>query len=131
MKNSVATLIGNVTKDPEVKKIGQAEAIVFSMAVNTGEKDAASNEYITNFYEVTWFCAQAAREYFMSRAQKGTQVMAYGTPCMYSYFSKKDNVTKYGLKLRANDVTPLNRLKTEGNRGSSRTSAADDDYADL
>ena len=124
------TINGNITKEPELKKIGTIDAIVFSVAVNTNEKDAAvqgNDAFITNFYEVTYYPSK--NDSFMSKAQRGTEITLNGKGWMYSYVSKKDNCTKYGLKFRASSYFLGARQKGEAR--TTRPAAPEEDYANL
>lgn len=123
MKTISTTLVGNITNDPKLKDAGKYKVCNFSVAVNTCEKDSEGN-YITNFYEIEWFGAPTLMDRFMKDAKKGMPVFVTGASWMYSYFSKQKNMTAYGLKLRASDVTLVSRP-----RGASERN--DDNYADI
>jgi len=65
-------LIGRLTRDPEVKYVGQLAICEISLAFNTGSKDKQKS----NFIEVTFFdkTAENAGEYL----SKGKEVLVTG-----------------------------------------------------
>ena len=108
-QNISMSINGNITQEPKLAKAGNVNVINFTVAVQTNEKETNGDGFITNFYEVIYY--PSANDKFMDKAQKGTEVTLYGKGWMYTYFSKKDNCNKAGLKFKAKDYTLHARTK--------------------
>ncbi len=110
-------LIGNLTKDPEVKFTGQGTAVA-SFSVATDEsykgKDGKKVEK-AEFHNITAWgkLAELCGEY----CQKGSQVYIEGR--LNTDKVEKDGVTKYYTKVTADTVTFLAR--TKGKEGAGKT----------
>ena len=129
MRSINTTIFGNICADPKLNSVGKNNVCNFSVAVNTCEKDSEGN-YLTNYYEIEWFGAPTLVDRFMKDAKKGTKVFVSGPSWMYSYFSKRNNGTSFGLKLRASDVTIIAPAAYNG-QTKGRAQTDDDDYANL
>lgn len=105
-----AFITGNITREPEMKDIGGQKACVFSVATRTSTKDRESGEYITNFYDCTYFGKLA--EGFCARAQKGTGVAVIGDVCAQAYVSNGE--ARPALRIKADSVDAMSRLKETG-----------------
>ena len=123
-------VIGNITKDPEVKTFQTGtKAMTFSCAVTTDNKDASGN-YTSNFYSVTVFGAGLI-DALSRQCQKGTQVSVTGPFSARSY-AKKDGTTGVDLHINATQVVALARRKdaaevTPAPAGKTRKAAANYD----
>lgn len=118
-----AFITGNITREPEMKDIGGQKACVFSVATRTSTKDRESGEYITNFYDCTYFGKLA--EGFFARAQKGTGVVVIGDVCAQAYLSNGE--ARPALRIKADSVEAMSRLKEAGTSRSAAPSTPDMD----
>lgn len=133
------TIHGNIVNEPQVKKIGNANAITFSVAVQTNERDTMAqdnNTFLTNYFEVTYY--PSPNDSFMNLAQKGTEIILNGKGWMYNYHSNRDNCVKSGLKFRASSYVLGARTKAQAqtNRRAAAPAPApaydmEDDYANI
>lgn len=106
-------IVGNLTRDPEIRDVGGQNVCHFSVAARTPEKDAEGN-YITNYFDCSIWGKRA--ESFVARAQKGSLVHVAGTPAVVPY-QANDGSTKYSIRVRADSVEVESRAKGEANRG--------------
>jgi len=100
MLNSV-NLVGRMTKDPEVKIIGEGTAVCnFGIAVNRPYKDKVSGEYEADFFNVSAFGNTA--EFVGTYVTKGNLIGVQGSLTTRTY--EKDGQTHYVVDIRADKV---------------------------
>lgn len=115
------TIVGNLTKDPEMKTIGAQNACVFSVAVRTRAK-AADGTYKSNFYDCTFFGKMG--EYFMNRAQKGSGVTIIGDLAADAYVSSGGEA-RPSLRLTVDTAECMSKIK-DGAAAPARPAASAD-----
>lgn len=101
------SFFGNLTRDPEMAQAAGQNVCRVSVAVRTSAKDQEGN-YITNFYDVSLWGRRG--DYVMQHAQKGTVVFVNGDLAIATYLTK-DGSTKAAIRVNADTVEPLARLK--------------------
>lgn len=101
-------LIGRLTKDLEIKEVGENKVINFTLACQRNYKNA-DGEYDTDFIScVAWNgIAENMSEYI----KKGDLVSVRGTLITSSY--EKDDVKHYKTEVRADSITFLSQKKVE------------------
>lgn len=99
---------GNLTREPELKLVGDSRVCSFSIAVNSGKK-SEDGKSIPNYYNVSAWGATA--DYLMEKLTTGTQVEITGDLVVNAYISKKDGLPKPDCRVTAFDVKPRARLK--------------------
>lgn len=119
--NAKITLIGNLTKDPQTRNVGERTVTSFTVAVNTLAK-GDDGKYTSNFYDVSVWGKSG--EYLKDKLQKGSQVWVNGDFLMDEY-KAKDGTVRQMLRVNGTDVRGLSRLK-DGS-GSSATAKSDAD----
>ena len=131
MADANITILGNLTKDPVQRNVGQTTVCNFTVAVRTSEK-GTNGEYLTNFYEIVWYGGKLM-DYVMKNVKKGMAVVVSGEPIMYSYVSKQTGATGYGLRLKAHSVsTPKGASAPKVAAAAEPADApADDEFADI
>ena len=108
MANNVkVTLLGNLTRDPEMKDVNGSSVMTISVAVNTDVKNQ-DGTYKTDFYEVSVWGKQG--ENLMQRLQKGTGVWVNGDLTTNEYVGR-DGKNHIALRVRGTDVRGVARLK--------------------
>lgn len=113
--NAKITILGNLTKDPVIRDYNNSKILAFSVGVQTTMKDDNGN-YIGNFYDVgVW---GKTGEFVFPKLQKGTQVLVTGD-LIQTTFTDKNGATRTAMKITANDVRPLSKLKDDNNSGGS------------
>ena len=102
-------LIGNLTKDVEVKQVGEAKLASFTLAVNRRFKSKNANQPATDYIPVAAWrqSADFAEKYFA----KGKQVYVAGAIETYSY--EQDGKKLYGFRINAEEVGFADTAKTE------------------
>lgn len=115
--NAKVTLLGNLVRDPMMKDVNNNKVLQFTMGVATTMKDDSGNP-VSNFYDVAFWGKLA--EYIEPRLQKGAQVMVTGDQVLTEY-TGKDGTKRISMKVTANDVRGLSKLK-ETNGGGAKTS---------
>ena len=108
--NAKITLLGNLTKDPTTRKVGENTVVSMSVAVNTMNK-AEDGSYLSDFYDVSVWGKNG--EYLLQKIQKGTQVWVTGD-FSTSTFNGNDGQKRTALRVNATDVRPVARMKDEG-----------------
>ena len=117
---SKATIIGNLTRDPEMKTLGGQQAATFTVAVRTRAKNA-DGSYKSNFYDCTFFGKMG--EYFMTRAQKGTGVTVIGDLAVDVY-TPANGEARPSLRLTVDTAECMSRIK-ETSSAPARTAESD------
>ena len=102
-------LIGNLTKDVEVKQVGEAKLANFTLAVNRRFKSKNANQPAADYIPVAaWrHNAEFAEKYF----SKGKQVYVVGAIETYSY--EQDGKKLYGFRINAEEVGFADTAKPE------------------
>lgn len=114
------TIVGNLTRDPEMKTLGGQQACVFSVAARTRTK-GEDGAYKSNFYDCTFFGKMG--EYFMSRAQKGTAVTVMGDLTADAYLSNDE--ARPSLRLHVASAECQGRMKEAGSAPARETASTD------
>jgi single-strand DNA-binding protein len=98
--------IGNLTRDPELRPVGQSSVASFSIAVGWKSKDKEGVEFInvSAWGKLGEIVAQYAR--------KGTKVFVQGSLKTEKY-TGKDGVEKTAVKITADKVEFLSKAPTE------------------
>ena len=102
-------LIGNLTKDVEVKQVGEAKLANFTLAVNRRFKSKNANQPAADYIPVAAWrqSAEFAEKYF----SKGKQVYVVGAIETYSY--EQDGRKMYGFRVNAEEVGFAEAAKAE------------------
>lgn len=107
MINNV-TLVGRLTKSPEVKVLGQGTAVCnFTLAVNRPYKNADTGENEADFIQCQAWKGQA--EFIGAYLEKGSLIGITGAINTRTY--DKDGVTKYITEVNVNQVQSLEKKK--------------------
>ena len=109
-------VIGNLTKDAEVKNIKGDDAISFSVAANDYHKDSQGNKIEkVYYYDCTiWKKDVRVANYLL----KGTKIYVEGTPEVNVY-QDKDGNNRGGVRIRVNYfeiLTPQSQNKQNEDR---------------
>lgn len=116
------TITGNITREPEMKTLGNQPACTFTVGVRTRTK-SSDGSYKSNFYDCTFFGKMG--EYFMSRAQKGTGVVVIGDLTADTYMSNGE--PRPSLRVTVDTAECMSRLKEAGSAPTQRTEQASED----
>jgi len=102
-------LIGNLTKDVEVKMVGEAKLASFTLAVNRRFKSKNANQPAVDYIPVAAWrqSAEFAGKYFA----KGKQVYVVGAIETYSY--EQDGRKQYGFRVSAEEIGFAEAAKAE------------------
>lgn len=130
--NAKVTLLGNLVREPVMKDVNNSKVMQFTMGVSTTIKDDSGNT-VSNFYDVAFWGKLA--EYIYPRLQKGSQVLVMGD-LMLTEYASKDGSKRTSMKVTANDVRGIAKLKETANNGAGKTSyraaaAPVDPYVDM
>ena len=116
---------GNLTKDPEVRKIGNGLAVAFTIAASTNKK-LEDGTYMANYYECLLYGKPG--ETFLRLCQKGTRVTVHGE-LMADEYKKKDGTMATALKIIVEGKIEYQKnLKTEDGSSTIRETKAKPDY---
>lgn len=85
--NTLHTM-GRLTADPEMREVGGANCLNFTLASDTRNKDAEGNK-LTNFYRVTAWRKTA--EIMQQYLHKGDKIYVEGELCMRRYKDANGN----------------------------------------
>lgn len=121
--NAKIDIVGNVTRDPITRKVGNSNVTSFTVAVNTSSKGPDGN-YKTNFYDVSVWGNQG--EYITQKLQKGSQVWVVGDFVQDEYVGT-DQKNHIALRIRAFDVRGLSRLKESTETPAAQPVATDNE----
>src|SRR5688572_10985303 len=104
------TLVGNLGKDPELKRTTGDVAITnFSLATSEGYKDSAGEwKNVTEWHNIT--CWRELAERAAEQFKKGDQVYIEGKLKTDKY--DKDGVTHFATKIVANKILSLGGKKS-------------------
>lgn len=118
-------ITGNVTKEPEVKQIGDAKGVVFDVAVSTDKKQA-DGTYLSNYYSCMLFGKPC--DTFLKKVQKGTNLSFHGSLRLEEY-KKKDGSTGFSAKVTVEGkVEYNNRTKDADGTNTVRSSSNKTNY---
>lgn len=117
-----ATLIGNVTKDPQLRYTGKGTAIMsFSIATNRSmQNEDGSYKDMPTFHNIV--CWSKLAERMAKILTKGKKVYVEGRIENRSY--EKDGVTKYISEVVAENVIVFDRTARAGSDAASASSAS-------
>jgi len=112
-------LIGNLTKDVEVKQVGEAKLASFTLAVNRRFKSKNANQPAADYIPVAAWrqSAEFAEKYFA----KGKQVYVVGA--IETYSCEQDGRKMYGFRVNAEDVGFAEAAKPESAQPKAKVSA--------
>lgn len=112
-------LIGNLTKDVEVKQVGEAKLANFTLAVNRRFKSKNANQPAADYIPIAAWrqSADFAEKYF----SKGKQVYVVGAIETYSY--EQDGRKQYGFRVNAEEVGFADTAKTETAQSAAKVPA--------
>ena len=103
---NVVALIGNLTKDVEIKKTQNGKDMAnFTVAVNSSFKDKDGN-YTVNFINCVAFSYGA--NFLNKYAKKGTKISVVGSITTGSY-TNKDGATVYTTQVNAREVSIVSK----------------------
>lgn len=108
--NAKITLMGNLTKDPEMHQTTRGTNVSFGVAVSTSKKNQ-DGSFKTDFYDVTVWGKQA--DFLLTRLQKGSGVWVNGDLTLDEYVGR-DQQKHMALHVNATDVRGFARLKETG-----------------
>ncbi len=116
-------IMGNITRDPELKTVGSGTNVVdVNVAVSTYKKGAGDNNQITTFYRASIFGARA--ETLAKHFKKGDPILLSGSNLDIRTYEKNDGTTGISPEFVANDFSFV------GSKGSAKgSSSSSDDYA--
>jgi single-strand DNA-binding protein len=121
-------LMGNLTRDPELKAIPSGQSVVsFSLALNRSYKDQQSGEWkeATDYVDVTAWGPLAER--IAQYCQKGKQVLVNGRIQSRSW--EQDGQKRTKVEVLAQDVTFLGAKDGGGNTGGDEGGGYDQSSA--
>lgn len=119
-----AYLVGNVTKDPDLKYTPNNNAVcTFNVATNRSIKKGDDWEDVATFHRVVVWGKIA--EYINNNVVKGDPVVVEGRIENRS-FEDKDGVTKYISEIIADNVIPYKRSGSNTKRDNELQDAAED-----
>jgi single-strand DNA-binding protein len=108
--SATVSIIGNVTRDPELRYSGSGMAwTTFSVAVNHRKKKGDEYEELTSFYDVVCFGDMA--ENAAESLSKGTRVLVAGSLDMETYVAK-DGTEKLSPRITAEEIAASLRFAT-------------------
>ena len=124
MSTSV-TVIGNLTRDPEVHFADSGKAVVsFSIAVNKSKKtDTGWEQLEPEFYDCVTFTEQA--ENFANSFSKGQRVIAIGRLQNRSWDDKETGEKRRKIELVADEIGASIRWATVEVTKNERTDSGD------
>lgn len=114
-------IIGNLTRDAEVREVGNHKAITFPVAINEVFRNKNGEKVDTAyFYDCTiWKDDTRVADYL----KKGTKIYAEGSPEINVY-QDKNGVSKAGVRIRVSHFEILTPMQKEANKESN----PDDDF---
>jgi single-strand DNA-binding protein len=108
------TLVGNVGKDPELKTVGTAKVVDFSIAIN--EPARGQQPERTEWYRVSFWDRRA--ETIAQYVRKGTQILVEGRLSIRTYIDPNTQRDRYSLEVSGSDFVLLgSRPSEESNSG--------------
>jgi single-strand DNA-binding protein len=108
------TLVGNVGKDPELKTVGTAKVVDFSIAIN--EPARGQQPERTEWYRVSFWDRRA--ETIAQYVRKGTQIMVEGRLTVRTFIDPNTQRDRYSLEVSGTDFLLLgSRPADDSNSG--------------
>lgn len=127
MADNVMTLVGNVTRDPELRYTPGGQAICkLSVVQSTRRQDKQTKEWVDgdpSFFDVT--CWGALGENVAASLLKGQRVIVTGRMQQRKWQDKNTGENRYGWELVADDVAPSLRWAQAKVDMTTRTTAAE------
>jgi single-strand DNA-binding protein len=117
------TLVGRVTRDPEIRKVGEGERpmLVLGIAVRKPTKPADGDSSTADFFSVTVWGNQA--ETCAKHLHKG-RLVSVSARLEPTRWKAADNSTRYGMELTAGTVEFLDAPRKDRERDRDREAAA-------
>ena len=112
MPDNSVTLVGNITRDPELRFTPSGQAVAnFGLAVNRRWQNRQTQEWeeATSFFDVT--CWQQLAENVAETIQKGTRIVVTGRLDQRSW-ETQDGDKRSKVEIVADDVAPSLRWAT-------------------
>lgn len=106
------TLVGNVTRPPEVTQAGASRVCSFSIAVSTGKRDE-NERFISDFYRISVFGDETI-QYVLDNVTVGARIRVIGALTMKAYVSKKTGEAVPDPRVTAFDLEIIARPKPKG-----------------
>lgn len=125
-------ITGNITKDVEIKKVGEHDMLPFTVAVtNYYKKDDSGNPQPDFFYCEAW---GKTAEYLAKNANKGDFIAVNGSMISHSYQDKNGN-NRVAWKVNVESADLVKRKKADenttaevsGNTNESQATVNDDE----
>lgn len=113
--------VGHVTRDPEVKSVGNSKVATFRLAINRSFK--RNNEWVDKPTFVDCEAWNARAEYISDRIKKGTEVYVRGR--LESDEWEKDGERRSKLKVYVLEIQ-AGKGKREGSGGDAGSGAGSD-----
>ena len=108
------TIIGNLTRDPESKDVGDKTVCNFTVAVNRRQKDKDGNN-VADFFRVSaWGKTGETCQKYLT---KGRKVAVVGSVSVHAY-SDKDGNPKGSLEVFAQDVEFLSSANSNSEQAA-------------
>lgn len=117
------TLVGNITREPELRVAGQTPVLDLGLAVNEKFKD---EEYV-NFFDVTVWGKTA--ESVANYKQKGDPILVHGR-LRHERWENEAGESRSKVKVVAETIQFLNRASGEGSQGGGQSSTRSDNRPD-
>lgn len=113
--NQVA-LSGNLTRDPEVKPIGERCVIDFGIAVNRRVKNQQTDQWEDqpNFFDCSYFVTQNQANFFQGAMFKGTRVSLAGELRQDTWQDKETGQNRSKVKVICHEVVPMVQSQPQG-----------------
>lgn len=119
---NVLHIIGNLTRDPETRQVGDKTVCSFTVAVNRRQKDKDGNN-VADFFRVSAWGKMG--EICQKYLAKGRKVAVTGSVSVHAFTDKEGNA-KGSLEVFAQDVEFL----SSGNGGEQQAAPAPQADAD-
>lgn len=129
MPDNTITVVGNVTRDPELRFTASGQAVAtIGLAVNRRWQDKASGDWKeeTSFFDAV--CWRELAENVAESVKKGTRVVVTGRLEQRTW--EKDGVKHNAVEIQADEVAPslrwatANVMKTERQSGQTAPAPA-------
>lgn len=115
-----AHTVGTLGRNAEVKKVGDNDLTVFSIATNSGYGD----KKVTTWVECSLFGSRGVK--LANYLTKGQQVVVHGELTLNEY-TAKDGTKKTSVRIRVNDVDLVGSKKdSDGSNGAKADAPAQD-----
>lgn len=109
------TLIGNITRDSEIKDFSNRKAINFSVAVNESYKDSSGNKVEkSSFFNCTIWRENTSIATYL---KKGVKVYLEGDNFDSEYYQNREGEIKTSIKI---NVSKLELLSSQNNQNQAQ-----------